>query len=222
MSYRGVGNGRKRISLHDAMGGYSLVEILVVMALIAVMTAISLPYFFNFSRMYKSEDQAIKVMDLMREAGQLALTRRRIFRIELDRNNIDQPVLRMIDENGLGSSDDAVIKTIPLEPLNRVRMDLAPAGITAPNPPNYPAAAYTSNVWTIRFTSSGSVLGAVGTTPVSATLYSWRPVMETGTPFSISNLTPARSEEVRAVTIYGGSGAVRYWKYNGTAWVASQ
>ncbi|MCC6327511.1 MAG: hypothetical protein IT174_03270 [Acidobacteria bacterium] len=200
----------------NGMSGYSLVEIVVVVALLCVLTAMSLPYFFNFSRTYKSEDQAIKVMDLMREAGQIALTQRRTIRLEIDRSDTAAPFIRMSEEGG------AVLKTIPLEPLNSVRMDVAPAGINAPSPPNYAAASYVSNVWAIRFRSNGSVVTAAGTTPVSATLFSWRPKMETGTPFNISDLNPARPEEVRAVTIYGGTGAVRYWKYTGSAWVPYQ
>lgn len=218
MTNREVANGRRFIPYRNGMGGYSLIEILVVMALVAVMTAISLPYLFSSSRKFASEDQAIKVMDLMREAGQLALTRRRNITFEINGTITDRPVVQLIDD-----VTDQVIKTVPLEPRSRVRMDAAPAGFTTPNPPNYAAAVYASNVWAVNFTSSGTVV-TIGATPVpvSATLYSWRPIMEPGTPFNPSNLTPARREEVRAVTIFGGSGAVRYWRFTGTAWAVGQ
>jgi type II secretory pathway pseudopilin PulG len=216
MTHRDVANGSKASTHPCGMGGYSLVEILIVVALVAVMTAISLPYLFNSARKFKTEDQAIKVMDLMKEASQLAMTRRRTIQFEIDRTNISSPVLRIIDLTNANFN-----KTIPLEPLSLVRMDTAPVGFTPPSPPNYPAAVYTTNVWRIWFTSGGSILNAPGGTPVSATLYSWRPIMEPGTPFNISNLTPARREEVRAVTVEGGRGAVRYWKYTGTGWAGS-
>lgn len=204
MSHRLVENGRSDPRSFERMSGYSIVEILVVLTIIAVMTAIALPYFFNYGRMFKSEDQAIKVMDLMREAGQRAMNQRRTVRIELDGNPAG-PVLRMIDEN-----PDTVFKTIPLESLSSVRMD-TPGGIARPNPPNYPDVAYTAGVWAARFRSNGSVVNAADL-PISATLFSWPP--------SETNIAvPRRNEEIRAITIFGGSGAVRYWKYNGTTFV---
>lgn len=214
MTHREVANGRKFIP-PKGMAGYTLVEIIVALALVAVMTAISFPYLFGSTRKYATEDQAIKVMDLMREAGQLALTRRRTILFEINGTVTDRPVVRLVDD-----ATDEVLKTVPLEPLSRVRMDVAPVGLSAPNPPNYPVAVYAGNVWAVGFTSRGTVVNAGGL-PVSATLYSWRPIMEPATPFNPSNLTPARREEVRAVTIFGGSGAVRYWKFTGTGWNAS-
>lgn len=215
MHYRKVENDQDGVLFSAGAAGFSFIELLVVVGLLLAITVISIPYLFSYSRAFKTEDQALKVMDLMREANQLALTRRRTIRLEIDRNNIALPVARLIQE------PDEVIKTIPLESLDQVRMDVAPDGIAAPNPPNYSAAVYTNNVWSIRFISSGAVVGDSGN-PVSATLYSWRPITEVSSPFDINNLTPARPEEVRAVTIYGGSGAVRYWKYTGTKWVPSQ
>ena len=155
----------------------------------------------------------------MREAGQLALSKRRVMRIEIDQSNVALPVMRMIDENGV--NPDILIKTLPLFPLSEVRMDVAPGGVLPPTPPNYAPAVYTANIWSIRFRSDGSVVNAADI-PISATLYSWRPINETNIPFNISVTTPARLEEVRAVTIFGGSGAVRYWKHNGTTFLGSQ
>ncbi len=190
--------------------GYSVVELLVVLGIIALLTVISLPYLVNYSKMYKSEDQAIKIMDLMRETGQLALNRRRTVRFELDRSNPVRPQARIIDENNGGQP--IVVKSIPLEPLNEIRMDV-PSGITPPNPPNYPNIAYVSNLWSARFRSDGSVVNAANI-PISTTIYSWPPAS--------GGSTPRRMQEVRAITLFGGSGAVRYWKYNGAAFVPYQ
>lgn len=52
--------------------GLSLIEILIVMGVIALLSAISLPYIYGDRKLYKSEDQTLKVIDLMREASQLA------------------------------------------------------------------------------------------------------------------------------------------------------
>ena len=92
--------------------GFSVIELIVVLGIIALLSAISLPYIYNYKKLYKSEDQSLKVIDLMREAGQLALTRRRTMRFEIDLT--DNAVL-IIDEKSTGSADDTQLKKIPLE-----------------------------------------------------------------------------------------------------------
>lgn len=210
MSHHDVKNACVKPSSLKGASGHSLIEILVVVAVLAILTAISVPWFFNYNRLYKSEDQSLKVLDLFQEAGQRALTQRRTVRIELD-GNPATPVLRMLDENGVNPA--TLIKTIPLESMAEVRMDV-PTGFTPPNPPNYPNVVFTSGVWSARFRSDGSVVTAADV-PVSATLYAWPP--------STTNPTvPRNNKEVRAITIFGGSGAVRYWKYDGTAFVPNR
>lgn len=208
MSHRDIENVRMKATRRKRTSGFSMIELIVVMVVLGILTAISIPYIYNYNRLYKSEDQALKVMDLMREAGQLAITRRRTIRFDID---LAQNAVLMRDDSG---ATDILVKRIPLEPVNEVRMDVVPAGVTAPNPPNYTDAAYVGNVWTLRFRSDGSVVNAA-LIPVSATLYIWPPV----TPGST---TPRTRSEIRAITMFGGSGAVRYWKHDGTAFVPYQ
>lgn len=207
--------------------GFSLVEIFVVLAVMAILMVISVPYFYNYTKLYKSEDQSLKMMDLMREAGQLAVTRRRTMRFEID---LTQNALLIIDENGAGP--DTRIKTIPLESAQEVRVDTIPGGVTQPTqptPPNYADAVYAvdtlghqfngstvtgNTVWACRFQSDGSVVNAANV-PISANVYVWPPV-------TAGSTTPKTIKEVRAITMFGGSGAVRYWKHNGTALVPAQ
>jgi hypothetical protein len=123
------------------------------------------------------------------------------------------------------------IKAIPLEAAGEVRMDQIPTGISKPIPPDYGNAVFATdtighkrgttivighNVWAARFKSNGSVVNAAGT-PVSANLYVWAP-LSPGSPTPL----PRSKNEVRAITIFGGTGAVRYWKHNGTAFIPVQ
>jgi prepilin-type N-terminal cleavage/methylation domain-containing protein len=213
--FRGLFNGRDE-------AGFSMPELLVVLAIIAIMAAVSIPYIYSYRVLYKSEEQALKVMDIMRETSQLALTRRRTFRMEID---MTDNALLIIDENG--SADDVLIKSIPFEAPGLLRLDVKPASISQPNPPNYNPAVFAIDsvghmngvtpvighrVWALRFRSDGSVVTAANN-PVSATLF----IFPSAGP---SSDVPSDKKQVRAVTVYGGSGAVRYWKYDGTTFTA--
>lgn len=206
-----------------ASSGFSMIEMIIVLVIIGVMSAISLPYLLNYQKQYKSEDQALKVIDMMREASQLALTKRRVFRFEIDLT--DNQAL-IIDGRGAGAADDLQIKSLPLENANDIRVDQIPTGVSKPNPPNYNDAAFITDVtghlrggttvngnrvWQVAFRADGSVVNAAQV-PVSANLYFW-------TPLTPGNVAPNNKQEVRAVTIFGGSGAVRYWKHNGTTFI---
>ena len=199
--------------------GFKLIELLIVLAMVAVLTVMSLPYIVNYKKLYKSEDQALKIMDLMREASQTALTRRKTIRLEID---LTANTVLLIDE---GRSPDAEFKSVPLEPTRELRVDMIPTGMTKPSV-NYADIAFGTdtvghylgsnpvtghNVWAARFKSDGTVVDGADV-PLSANIYVWP-------PSSPGSTTPRNTLEVRAITIVGGSGAVRYWRYNGTQFV---
>lgn len=194
------------------------------MGIIGVMSVISLPYIVNYKKAYKSEDQALKVIDMMREANQLAIARRRTIRFEID---FTDNLALIIDENN--ADPDTLLKQIPLEPAHEVRMDIMPAGVTRPNPPNFNNLAAASDsrghrrggtpvsghsVIAVRYRSDGSAVNNTDV-PLNGNIYSWPPV-------SSGSNTPRSTREVRAITVSGGAGAIRYWKHNGTSFVANQ
>ncbi len=223
ISFLGTGMRKKCSSAIDMEAGASLVEIVVALVIIGVLSAISLPYIANYKKLYKSEDQSLKVIDLMREASQLAVTRRRTIRFEIDLT--DNAVL-LIDQSA--SASGTLIKKVPLEDTKDIRIDVIPAGVTKPNPPNYNDIAFATdtvghldgsttvtghNIWAARFKRDGSVVSATDI-PISANIYVWPPI----TPGST---TPRRKNEIRAITMFGGSAAIRYWKYETNAFVAN-
>jgi Tfp pilus assembly protein FimT len=200
-----------------------MAELLTVMAVMAIMVAISVPYIIRYRSPYRTDDQAVNMMDAMREAAQLALTRRRTVRFELD---ITDNSFKVIDEQG--TNPDTLVKSIPLEKAADVRVDVLPAGVTKPIPPNFTDIAFTTDsvghmagstsvsghsVWVARFQRDGSVVNNAGT-PVNVNIYLFPPL----TPGST---TPKSLKLVRAITLFGGSGAIRFWKHNGTALVAT-
>ncbi len=205
-------------------GGFSVTELLMVVAVLIILTAISIPYLYSYTQKYQSEDQALKMIDLMQEAKQMALTRRRTFRFEID---LTDNAMLIIDENG--TDPDTLVKSIPLYNPAEVRVDTAPSTVGKPTPPTLNDAVFATdglghkrgsdtvnghNVWAARFQSNGSVVTA-GNAPVSANIYIWPP-KSSGSP-------DARTfGEVRALTLFGGTGGLRYWKYNGTKFVPFQ
>lgn len=207
-----------------AASGFSLLELIIVLVITLILTAISIPYIYNYQKRFKSEDQALQIMDFMREANQLALNKRRTMRLEID---LTDNKLLLIDEKATGASDDTEVKAIPLESTREVRMDQIPTGVTKPSPPDYNDATFATdttghkrgsttinghNVWAVRFKSDGSVVNNADTL-TSANLYVWAPQ-------SSGSTTPRDKKEVRAITMFGGSGAVRYWKHNGSTFQA--
>ncbi|HLA94556.1 MAG TPA: prepilin-type N-terminal cleavage/methylation domain-containing protein, partial [Pyrinomonadaceae bacterium] len=119
--------------------GFSVIEILIVVAIITIMSAVAIPYVYSYRKLYKSEEQSLKVIDLMREANQMALNRRRTIRLELD---MTRNAILLIDE---GSVPAKLVKAIPLEQPGTLRMDVAPAGITIPDPPKYDTAVFAND-----------------------------------------------------------------------------
>lgn len=210
------------VSLGKREAGYSLIELMVVLGIILIMSAISLPYILNYENQYKSEVQCLKIMDLMREASQRALNQRRSVRFEVD---VTLNQVHIIDEVTAG--DDVLLKSVPVESTSVLKMDLPPTPLNRAALPGYADAVFAidaighlkngemitgSRVFAIVFRSDGAVVNAANI-PISRTLFIYPPT-------SATSDTASDARQIRGITIYGGSGAVRYWKYNGTTFFA--
>ena len=202
--------------------GASLFELLVVVAIVTILSAVSIFYFSGNSRMYKPDDESLKLVDLLQEARQRSLTQRETIRVEID---LTANIARIIDENTASTeTDDKKIREVTLYPGADVKLDSQPPDITTfpPDPLAAQAASYqisvypasvTHNVCTLRFKSDGTVYNA-GTNPTaagaaltSATLFIWSPKPNSAT----------LSEVARAITIVGTTGSMKLWDYNRTS-----
>lgn len=199
----------------SSAAGHSLVELLIVVAIVMIMMSFVLFGVTGHKNAYKSDDETMRILSVLREASQMALTQRQPMRVELDATN---KTIKIYDENLAGAGDDQQVRVVYLENSAFVREDVAPATITAPTPPNYTAAAFTGTspkVWKIWFRRDGTVTdNASPPIPTSVTLYIWPP-----DPANTNNAK--NKKQVRAITIFGGSGVIRFWKYNGTTFIAS-
>jgi prepilin-type N-terminal cleavage/methylation domain-containing protein len=198
--------------------GFSLIELLVVVVLITILFGMSFLYLIPNKLLYKTEDEALKLVDVLQDAKQLALNQRQIMRVEV---NASTNSIVFIDENlPTIDSDDVVIKSIPLPYRYEVKVGERPSNIgaepTEPSPVPPPTFAPSSNpktqgnsVAVLRFTSTGQVRNAgvnalgAGSVPTGMTIYVWKPNQQ----------SPGKSDMTRGITVLGATGTVRLWSY---------
>lgn len=192
---------------------------MVVLVLIAIFVSISLFFYEGHRSLYRPDEIAVQISDLMQEARQRALTQREAMRVEID---LTRKVAHLIDENAPNTADDDfVLRTITLPDPSAVTVGTRPAniGYNPPEPLPVPSAVFGSsvytpsfgnNVCTFRFLRDGTVVNAgnnaIGTGAVSsgATLHIWSPA-ETDT---------SSSQVARAITVIGSSGTIRMWEFD--------
>lgn len=218
-------SGEKRTERGDK--GASVVELLIVILVIGLMSGFTLFALTGHKAMYKTDDQTLQIIDVLRAASLRAVTQRQTIRVEI---NLTTNRVQIIDENlPAVTTDDVVVRSLTLAPVTDVRLNAQPLNVTGlpPAPSNFPAAVFASslhplstsnNVCTIRFNRNGTVTNA-GTNALganaaitSSTLFIWPP--------QAADPTRARTTgSVRAITIFGPSSNIRLWKYNGTSFV---
>ena len=194
-----------RISNFPSQAGFSLTELLIVIAIMSILTVISVFALRSSKRSYAPDDEANQIVSFFREAHQRALTQRQTQRVTIDRANL---VVRLMDEGLLPGGDEVEIIRGKLNgTVSMVQPNVPGTATLMPQPPatyNYNVAvfdaAFTSQY---RFKADGSVTDSVGNS-VSATFYF---LPSDGATDSNGNL-------VRAVTLFGPSGSTRAWKYD--------
>jgi prepilin-type N-terminal cleavage/methylation domain-containing protein len=202
--------------------GFSVVEVMIVLGVIALLTVAAVLSFSSGRRSYRPEDAAFQFVNLMRLAQQRSLAERQSMRLVINRNT---GRATLIDENTIAGGgnnegdniqgDDTLVKSETLFDTAEVSLN-QPADLGLPPAPyDYAFAAFNNGVWTAHFESDGSVTALVGANrvPVSATFFFW-------TPNPQATDKPAIDTGVRAVTLFGASASVRYWKFNGQAFIA--
>lgn len=206
-------------SKHKSQSGFSTAELLVVVMITSIMTSVSLYYLYYHEKLYKPDEQAAYIIDILQEARQRALTQKTTMRVELD---LTDNVARLINEETTAiSTDDTILRTVKLKVAKEVTISQKPSNIT-PNPVEpspVPIVEFKNNtiyppslshrVATIRFRKDGTVTDA-GTNDLGGsanitgvTIYVWQP----------DDVLPEKSSIARAITIIGSSGAIRLWNY---------
>lgn len=195
------------VSRSKQESGFSLVELLVVVAISVILTTITVLSLRSNKRSFAADDEATQVVSFMREAYHRALSQRQTMRVTIDRNN---NVVRLMDEGLLPGGDEVeIIRGKSNDQVKMNRPSLQGSALPLPPAPySYGEANFQNGAWSIRFRGDGSAVDANGNS-VSATLF-----------FLPPNLDAKSASLIRAVTIFGPSGSVRYWRYDGTAFVS--
>lgn len=199
--------------------GFSIIELLIVLIISSIMLAVTGYYFMAHQKLYKPDDQALKIIDILQEARQRSLTQRETVRVEID---LTDNIIRLIDENTpTTETDDREIRRTTLHAQTEVKLQTRPDDISY-NPPETlpaPTAVFTSSIYpsssshsvcTIRFQSNGTVMNAGstaiggGATVTGVSLHIWSP----------KKTNPNEADIARSITIIGSTGSIRMWEFD--------
>lgn len=206
-------------ALNKAEKGFSMIELLIVMTIILIMSTGAYYYLSSHQTLYKADNQALLITDILQEARQRSLTQRKTMRVEID---LTANAVRLINEKEPTiATDDELLRQVTLIPSAEVRISERPNEIDK-NPPepyetpsavfkqsNYPTSL-NNQVCTLRFKSDGTVVDAGTNTTgnnaaqVGMTLHIWLPQKN----------SPTQSSIARALTVIGSTGTVRLWEYD--------
>jgi prepilin-type N-terminal cleavage/methylation domain-containing protein len=174
--------------------GFTLVELMMVVAIGAVCLAITIAVNPQMIRTAKADAGLMQVLDLMRTARNTAVSQRRNIQVVFSGTNTIQ--LFRVNVDGT----QTLIRQTQLE--NRLRFMLVagvpdtPDAFGRTTPTSFPSA-------TRQFLSDGSFANNIGD-PMNGTLFI---------------AVPDEANSARAVTFFGPTAYLRGWKWDGRQWV---
>jgi type II secretory pathway pseudopilin PulG len=202
--------------------GFSLLQLLIVVAIMGILTAIALPQMLGQRRLTRSSGATREIMTQMRYARQLAMAQRQAITFQydtttrtiniIDHNNVDTVAnptsgIDVLSAAGYPStSGSTILSTVSLAQGGLTSTEISwgiPSGLagaptTADGLP-VPNIAASSNKLNITFQRDGSVVDATGN-PVDQVL------------FIYNNIVPKATAS--AISVRGSSGRVKIWRYN--------
>jgi len=207
-----------KVSTVKQQKGFSIIELIIVVLVLSILTTISV-IGISSQTLHATDDQAYQVLDMIKEARQMAVTQRETIRVEI---NKDLGQARLINENDKDvQNDDVVIRVINFSGTRPIIYDRAPDNIdtvpvaVTPIPTlEFKSSVHPTseldNAGTLRFLANGSVVDAgsnwkgANASVTGATLFFWSPARdEDGNPTSNGTI-------IRAITVLGGSGNTEY------------
>lgn len=175
--------------------GFTLLEVLVVTSFIGILSAIGISLLGGWIPRARADAASRLVSYQLIAAREQALAERRNIEVKFIGDDQIQLVKHLLP-NG-----EEILRTVPLE--YSVKFYKFPSiGTDTPDQFGFPTATYFGGAQKVMFTSDGSMIDDLGV-PVSGTILLGLPE----TQFS-----------ARSVTVFGGTGRVRSYRWNGTQW----
>jgi prepilin-type N-terminal cleavage/methylation domain-containing protein len=181
--------------------GFSLIELLMVVAIIAVMGGIAMGVTHNMVRTAKGKSGAQQLASFLKRQREMSISRRRNIQITFTAPNIIASVQRGVPDPP-NATVDTPLETMRLEGQIQYHKFTA---ITVDTPDGFGSGANINLGGTgpYMFTSEGSFVDVNGD-PINATIL-----------LGIPNQRPTAN----ALTIIGTTSAVRTWRFDGSRWV---
>lgn len=180
--------------------GFSLIELMIVVAILGTLAAVSIMVSPAFMKHAKAESGIAQAVDALRVGRETAISQRRNVRIEFLGLNAIRTVRQDIGVNG-AVTGTTVLATVELE--NNMRFQLESGLPDTPDGFGNGTAISFGTSPERMFTSEGTLVNQQGDV-MNGTLF-----------LSV----PGDPQSSRAISIFGPTALVRVWRWDGRQWV---